>query len=211
MNRRHIIYAGAALLLLLLLGLRWGCRRGDDLPQGDTLEARLAQIDAMRRRKHRGDVERLAELARHDAQSVRSAAVYALSDFQTATATEALRQLLESDGGAKTRAAAADALGRQGAEIPRLIEILSSDQDVLIRAGAARGLVAYSTTARREALPAFLAALRDDDAEIRKWAIRGVTAISKKRFLYEPDKPPQQQTERIAFIQRRMRELKLLD
>ena len=70
--------------------------------------------------------------------------------------------------------------------------------------------MAYSTTDKREALPAFLQALRDGDAEIRRWATRGVTEIGKKRFLFQPDKPPDPQAQRIEFIEQRMRELELL-
>ncbi len=211
MNQRHIAYAGAALLLLLLLGMRYGCRGGVNAPAGDTREARLAQIDAMRQRQRSGDVAQLAELADHSDADVSRAAIYALGAFESPQAATALGELLRSAERPEIRAAAAAAIGQSNREIDTLIDVLNNDSDPQVRAGAAHGLASYTTPDHREALPAFVAALEDEDAGVRKVAIRGIYQASKKRFLYEPDQPPAAQRPRIAFIKQRLKELKLLD
>ena len=211
MKQRLLIWGGIALLVLMILVVRFGCRGSADLPDGDSYEARMQQIDIMRQRQELGDIQRLVTLAEEDAGSIRSAAMFALAEFKGSQAGDPLCQIENHSGDASLRATAAEALGRRGEGIPRLMEIVTSESDAAVRVGALRGLVTYSTTERRDALPTFLAALRDDDPEVRNWAMRGVTEISKKRFLYEPDKSPATQAERIAFIERRMKDLGLLD
>lgn len=211
MKQRIIIYAGAGLLVLTLLGMRFGCRGGGSLPPGDSFEARMEQIDIMRQRQFADDVPRLAELTTHESAQVRSAAVFALAEFAGDKASATLSSMLRPENDSQLRVVAAEALGRRGDDIPRLQQLAAEDSDPAVRAGALKGLVSFSSTEQPAALPTFVAALRDEDADARKWAIRGITAVSKKRFLYEPDKPPGPQSQRIAFIEQRMRELELLD
>ena len=52
---------------------------------------------------------------------------------------------------------------------------------------------------------------RNPDLTVRRWGMRGITAVSSKRFMWEPDKSPEEQPERLAYIEERLRELKLLD
>lgn len=211
MNRRYIIYAVAAAALLTLIVARWSCRRGLVAPQGNSIEALLAQIDVMRQNQSSADVDRLLELTGHESQRVALAAVYALGHFKSAAARDALKNVFETTTNPAVRAAAADALGQSASDPQALIEILQSHPDPKARMGAARGLARYSTPQRRDALPALVKALRDPHPDVRAWAIRGVYRSSIKRFLYDPKTPPEKQTRQIEYIERRLRELKLMD
>jgi hypothetical protein len=134
-----------------------------------------------------------------------------LAEIDPDTARGVLERQLRESQSAQRRAAAAAALGRMETGDPAtLVATLSSERDAKVRAAAARGLARYSSTERRDALPALVAALRDPDPEVRRWAIRGIHRVSVQRFFFEPDKPPAQQEARIAFIKRRLRQLGLL-
>ena len=110
MNQRYLIYGAAALLVLLGLVIRFGCRSGPNAPEGESREARLAQIDAMRQTRYSGYVQQLAELARHADPTVSRAAIFALAEFEQPSAHSSLVELLVEEQPPRVRAAAAEAL-----------------------------------------------------------------------------------------------------
>lgn len=212
MIRRYQIYVLLAGLLLVGLVFRWGCsRQRDQIPAGDSLEALLAEIEILGRRQDSENVPRFVELAAHENKRIMRAAIYALGDNDSPQAAAALRTLLNEADNPEVRAAAAEALGQGSTTDPgQLIKILNSEDDPLARLGAARGLARWSSPKRTAALPALVKALEDTDPRVRAWAIRGVHRVSIQRFLYQADKPPALQQDRIQYIQHRLRERGLL-
>jgi hypothetical protein len=210
MNRRLPIYLILIVVLLGLAGLRYGCRGGPAVVQGDSVDARLAEIHAIRQGKDPADTEQLLDLSRHQDQRVSRAAIYALASFEGSAPKESLHEVLRNGPTPDARAAAAIALGQREDNPRTLIAVLSSERDPQVRAGAAQGLAHYCNPDRRDALPALMKGLRDPDPEVRAWAIRAIHKVSIKRFLYEPDKDPREQQDRIAYIEQRLRQLNLM-
>ncbi|MHC4177645.1 MAG: HEAT repeat domain-containing protein [Planctomycetota bacterium] len=212
MNRRLQVLLLLAALLLVVAGVYFGwVRRGSSGPLPKDPKQLLGKIDQLRRQGRAADGRVLVPLTEHSHAGVSRAAMDALADIDPDTARGVLERQLRESQSAQRRADAAAALGRVKIGRPdTLMSTLSSERDGKVRAGAARGLAQYSSTERRDALPALVAALRDPDPEVRRWAIRGIHRVSVQRFAFEPNKPPGQQEARIAFIKQRLRKLGLL-
>lgn len=209
MNQRTQIFIGVAVLLLMLTVFRFGCRSGSDLSEGDSVEARLEQIDTMRQRQSPDDVARLSELADHENRRVSTAAVHALGDFDDSASQNALADRVQ-DERAHVRAAAAAAMGESPEDRQHLLTVLQTDPDGEVRAGAVRGLIKAADPQNTETLPEFLKALEDPDPRVRAMALRGVYRISVQRFMFDPAASPQSQQQRLAYMKRSLRERGLL-
>jgi HEAT repeat protein len=212
MNRRLQILLVFAVLLLAAVGgyFAW-MGRGSSGPLPKGTHQLLGRIDEIRRSEHAADSPVLVPLTEHQDPAVARAAMDALAEIDPDTARNVLERQLRESQSTQRRAAAAAALGRVKAGNPAtLVATLASERDGEVRAAAARGLARYSGPERRDALPALVAALRDPDPKVRRWAIRGIHRVSVQRFFFEPNKPPGEQEARIAFIERRLRVLGLL-
>lgn len=212
MSRRLQMLLVFAVLLLAAAGFYFGWMgRGGSGPLPKDTDQLLGRIDEVRREGSPAESQVLVPLTQHPDAGVARAAMDALAEIDPDTARPVLERQLRQSQTAQRRAAAAAALGRVKAGNPAtLVTTLTSERDSEVRAAAARGLARYSGPERREALPALVAALRDPDPKVRRWAIRGIHRVSVQRFFFEPNKPPGEQEARIAFIERRLRALGLL-
>lgn len=212
MKRRLQILLLVAALLLVVVGVRLGCSgRGSSGPLPENTDALLGRIDEIRRQGSAAEGQVLVPLTEHPDAAVARAAMDALAEIDPTTARDVLNRHLRQSQSTERQAAAAGALGRvTEGDAATLVATLRSEPDAEVRAAAARGLARYSGPERRGALPALVAALRDPNPEVRRWAIRGIHRVSVQRFFFEPDKPPEEQEQHIRFIEQRLRGLGLL-
>jgi hypothetical protein len=201
---RTWLMSAAVLLLGAVVAVVWW-DGNDEAPPGLSVAARMALADRLGRRGGGRADRRLAAMARDREPKVALAAMRNLGVSQSAANYQLLTEIATSAASPNRRAAAAAALGRYPDADPALLtDLLTGDRHSAVRAGAARGLAAWSSPHKRDGLPALLKGLRDDDPAVRRWSIAGIHRLTIYRFAYDPDKSPSRQMGMIRFIEDEM-------
>jgi HEAT repeat protein/beta-lactamase regulating signal transducer with metallopeptidase domain len=142
----------------------------------DDERVRAAAVHAIASRKERSVVVDLISLLEDPSVDVRRATAEALSDMPDPRAIAALVQALRSDSDAGVRELAAQALGQIDDEraVPGLTAALRQERVVAVRRKIVWALAEIESPSAAGALTE---ALRDEDAEVRQYAISGVSSL----------------------------------
>jgi HEAT repeat protein/beta-lactamase regulating signal transducer with metallopeptidase domain len=140
---------------------------------------RVAAVQAIASREERSVISDLIPLLGDAEVAVRRAAAEALLHMPDPRAIAALVEALRSDADASVRELAAQALGQIDDEraVPGLTAALRAERIPAVRRKIVWALAEIESAS---AAAAFIEALRDDDAEVRQYAIAGVGSLELK-------------------------------
>jgi len=192
--------AGLAALILLLGAIAMACWPDAGDPNSPDPERRLQAVTNLKGRSDSEAVKTLVRLSRDSKPRVAVAAIKMIAASPESSHTPLQEILAAPDISPPARAEAAAALGKcpkKNVPITVLTQVLTSDADAQVRAGAARGL-----SRRRDpaALKDLVGALEDPDARVRLWAITAIGRTTALRFDYDARVPPEKQRDKIRTI-----------
>jgi HEAT repeat protein len=199
-DQKKAIVAGVLLLVAAVLLTRWvfGEHGNARLWDSDKADERLLAVEALRADDSGAARERLTRMLSDSDRRVVVQSVRAMAFNRSESSHRVLVEQLRTAADPQVRGEVAAALGRyEQTPTKTLTSLLASDPEPKVRAGAARGLAAKKDKA---AVPELYKALSDPDPQVRAWAITGIGRATLHRFIYEAERSPEQQQQRIRDI-----------
>ncbi len=204
-NKKWMVLAGVGLVICLAVAAWTFTSTPEPLETSDAPEDRIDRIGS---KKNETSRKQLIELTANPNRDTALAAVRNLGLQGDEESRKSLETVLaDRDRDPRVRSAAAATLGKFEEIDPEpLARVLSQDENVHVRRGAARGLRKWTSTKNTQAVPDLYRALTDPDVRVRQEAATGLYKATLILFTYDPGKDPRTQGKQLGDIRRLLRE-----